>query len=69
MTLLTTKSFASTNSVSLRLELIAMSALAVYANILADATAMKADAMLHSFWDSKKCRGCSAVLTQYRKVA
>ena len=31
-----------------------MSALAVYANILADATAMEADAMFHSFWDSKK---------------
>jgi alkylhydroperoxidase family enzyme len=36
------------------LELIAMSALAVYANILADATAMEADAMFHSFWDPKK---------------
>ena len=36
------------------LELIAMSALAVYATILADATAMEADAMFHSFWDSKK---------------
>ena len=35
------------------LELIAMSALAVYANILADATGMEADAMFHSFWDSK----------------
>jgi hypothetical protein len=37
-----------------RLELIAMSALSVYANILADATAMEEDAMFHSFWDSKK---------------
>ena len=36
------------------LELIAMSALAVYANILADATGMEADAMFHNFWDSKK---------------
>jgi uncharacterized peroxidase-related enzyme len=36
------------------LELIAMSGLAVYANILADATAMEEDAMFHSFWDSKK---------------
>jgi alkylhydroperoxidase family enzyme len=36
------------------LELIAMSALAVYANILADATEMEADAMFHSFWESKK---------------
>ena len=36
------------------LELIAMSALAVYANILADATEMEEDAMFHSFWDSKK---------------
>jgi alkylhydroperoxidase family enzyme len=36
------------------LELIAMSALAVYANILADATGMEADPMFHSFWDSKK---------------
>ena len=36
------------------LELIAMSALAVYANILADATAMEEDAMFHSFWDSNK---------------
>jgi uncharacterized peroxidase-related enzyme len=36
------------------LELIAMSALAVYANILADATAMEEDAIFHSFWDSKK---------------
>ena len=31
-----------------------MSALAVYANIFADATEMEADAMFHSFWDSKK---------------
>jgi uncharacterized peroxidase-related enzyme len=36
------------------LELVAMSGLAVYANILADATGMEADAMFHSFWDSKK---------------
>jgi uncharacterized peroxidase-related enzyme len=36
------------------LELIAMSALAVYANILADATAMEPDAIFHSFWDSNK---------------
>jgi uncharacterized peroxidase-related enzyme len=35
------------------LELIGMSAVAVYANILADATAMEADAMFHSFWDKK----------------
>jgi uncharacterized peroxidase-related enzyme len=36
------------------LELIAMSALAVYANILADATRMEPDAIFHSFWDSNK---------------
>jgi len=36
------------------LELIAMSGLAVYANILADATAMEPDAIFHSFWDSNK---------------
>src|SRR4030095_13658461 len=36
------------------LELIAMSALAVYATILADATAMEPDAIFHSFWDSNK---------------
>jgi hypothetical protein len=36
------------------LELIAMSTLAVYANILADATGMEADPMFHSFWDSNK---------------
>jgi hypothetical protein len=35
------------------LEVIAMSA-TVYANILADATAMEEAAMFHSFWYSKK---------------
>jgi uncharacterized peroxidase-related enzyme len=39
------------------LELIAMSAVAVYANIIADATAMEEDAMFHSFWDSQKSPG------------
>ena len=40
------------------------SGLSVYANILADATAMEAEAMFHSFWNSKKCLGCSAVFRE-----